>query len=62
MDTNTFCEILVEETGVLLLPPTVYRSELIEAPQDRFRIGFGRKDMEIGLAAFRNYLLKTGHR
>jgi aspartate/methionine/tyrosine aminotransferase len=62
MDTNTFCKILVEETGVLLLPPTVYRSELLEAPQDRFRIGFGRKDMDIGLAAFRNYLLKTGHR
>jgi aspartate/methionine/tyrosine aminotransferase len=61
MDTNIFCESLVRETGVLLLPPVVYRSELIETPKDRFRIGYGRKNIEKGVSVFRDYLLKTGH-
>jgi aspartate/methionine/tyrosine aminotransferase len=55
-DTNQFCENLVDKTGVLLLPPKIYHSELMETPQDRFRIGFGRKNIEKGLAVFRNYL------
>jgi aspartate/methionine/tyrosine aminotransferase len=61
MDTNIFCESLVRETGVLLLPPVVYRSELIETPKDRFRIGYGRKNIEQGVSVFRDYLLKTAH-
>jgi len=56
-DTNQFCEDLVNKTGVLLLPPKIYRSELLETPQDRFRIGFGRRNIEKGLSAFRNFLL-----
>jgi hypothetical protein len=55
-DTDRFCEDLVEQTGILLLPPKIYRSELIDTPQDRFRIGFGRANIEAGLAAFREYL------
>jgi hypothetical protein len=55
-DTNHFCEDLVERTGVLLLPPRIYHSELLETPQDRFRIGFGRKNIDKGLSVFRNYL------
>lgn len=55
-DTDTFCEQLVEHTGVLLLPPKIYHSELMATPQDRFRIGFGRKGIDEGLAAFRAYL------
>jgi len=54
--TDDFCEDLVETAGVLLLPPKIYRSELLAAPQDRFRIGFGRKGLDEGLAAFRAYL------
>jgi aspartate/methionine/tyrosine aminotransferase len=54
--TDDFCEDLVETAGVLLLPPKIYRSELLAAPQDRFRIGFGRKGIDEGLAAFRAYL------
>ena len=57
-DTNQFCEDLVEKTGVLLLPPKIYHSELMKTPQDRFRIGFGRKNIEQGLEVFRNYLLR----
>ena len=33
---------LVEEAGVLLLPASIYRSELTATPADRFRIGIGR--------------------
>ncbi len=53
---DAFCETLVEKSGVLLLPPKIYHSELMPTPQDRFRIGFGRKGIDEGLAAFRAYL------
>ena len=53
---DLFCEDLLEKTGVLLLPPKVFSSQLIETPTDRFRIGFGRSHMEEGLQAFRSYL------
>jgi len=39
-----FCNRLIEEHGVMLLPASVYRSELLPTPSDRFRIGFGRRD------------------
>ena len=42
---------LVERTGVLLLPSSIYKSELTATPNDRFRIGYGRADLEQGLAA-----------
>ena len=45
-----FTRALVEESGVLLLPSTIYRSELGETPKDRFRLGFGRKGLDEGLA------------
>lgn len=60
-DANQFCEDLVNKTGVLLLPPKVYHSELFETPQDRFRIGFGRNNIEEGLSAFRRYLLEPSN-
>ncbi|WP_324752659.1 pyridoxal phosphate-dependent aminotransferase [Roseovarius sp. Pro17] len=46
-----FARRLVEESGVLVLPSTIYRSELGETPQNRFRIGFGRTGLDAGLAA-----------
>jgi aspartate/methionine/tyrosine aminotransferase len=54
-----FCTNLVEDSGVLLLPASIYKSELMQAPDDRFRIGFGRANMEEGLAVFRDYLEKN---
>jgi len=51
-----FCSDLVERTGVLLLPSSIYHSELGPVPQDRFRIGYGRAHMEEGLAVFADYL------
>lgn len=51
-----FCETLVEDQGVLLLPASIYRSELMETPTDRFRIGFGRRNIETGLSVLREFL------
>ncbi|WP_406002816.1 aminotransferase class I/II-fold pyridoxal phosphate-dependent enzyme [Streptomyces sp. NBC_00829] len=51
-----FCTRLVEEAGVLLLPASIYRSELTATPADRFRIGIGRSDPEEGLAAFAQWM------
>ncbi len=53
---EAFCTSLIEESGVLLLPASIYRSELLEAPSDRFRIGFGRANIDAGLTAFREFL------
>ena len=55
---ETFTRTLVEDSGVLLLPSTIYRSELGATPTDRFRIGFGRKGIDAGLAAMEAHLEK----
>ena len=55
---DQFCISLVEETGILFLPPSVYRSELLKTPGDRFRIGFGRKNLDSGLEILREYLYR----
>ena len=51
-----FCSDLVEQAGVLLLPASIYRSELTATPTDHFRIGVGRTNSEPGLAAFADWL------
>lgn len=56
---ESFTERLVEETGVLLLPSSIYRSELGPVPQDYFRIGFGRSNLPEGLAVFRDWLMRN---
>ncbi|MCG8639471.1 MAG: aminotransferase class I/II-fold pyridoxal phosphate-dependent enzyme [Desulfobacterales bacterium] len=53
-----FCRTLVDEYGVLLLPASIYRSELMDAPADRFRIGFGRRHIREGLDVMRTFLEK----
>lgn len=50
---EAFCERLVNDHGVLLLPASVYASALTPTPTDRFRIGFGRHHQQAGLDAFR---------
>jgi aspartate/methionine/tyrosine aminotransferase len=54
-----FTDRLVAESGVLLLPSSIYRSELGPVPQNYFRIGFGRTNMEEGLAVFRDWLMRN---
>jgi aspartate/methionine/tyrosine aminotransferase len=53
---EAFCTDLVEEAGVLLLPASIYRSELTDTPADHFRIGVGRLDPEPALDAFGTWL------
>ena len=53
---DRFCADLVEERGVLLLPGSVYASKLLDVPQDRFRIGVGRRDPEPALAELGAFL------
>ncbi|HXZ02851.1 MAG TPA: aminotransferase class I/II-fold pyridoxal phosphate-dependent enzyme [Stellaceae bacterium] len=48
---ESFCARLIERHGVLLLPASLYRSDLARLPADRFRIGFGRSDFAAGLEA-----------
>lgn len=50
---------LVEEAGVLVLPSTIYRSDLGPTPSDRFRIGAGRRGLDEGLAAMSAHLDAT---
>ncbi len=55
---ETFCDRLVDETGVLLLPASVYQSAYGPSPDDRFRIGYGRRNMHEALDALRGYLTR----
>ena len=55
---ETFCRALIKESGVLLLPSSIYVSDLTDIPQDHFRIGFGRDVIfKNGLAAMRRHLV-----
>ncbi|MGI9483368.1 MAG: aminotransferase class I/II-fold pyridoxal phosphate-dependent enzyme [Hyphomicrobiales bacterium] len=54
---EAFTRGLVEESGVLLLPSTIYSSELGPTPTDRFRLGFGRKGLDEGLAAMDAHIM-----
>jgi aspartate/methionine/tyrosine aminotransferase len=53
---EAFATDLVEQTGVLLLPASVYKSDLGATPTDRFRVGYGRANLAEGLAAMRTHL------
>jgi aspartate/methionine/tyrosine aminotransferase len=50
-DAAEFCDRLVRESGVLLLPGTVYNDI-----GNHFRVGFGRANMPEALAALEEYL------
>jgi len=53
-----FCRTLVEESGILFLPSTIYSSDLGDTPTDRFRLGFGRKGLEEGIAVLEAHMKK----
>lgn len=48
-----FCERVVKEAGIMILPSTVYGYD-----NKHFRIGFGRKNMPEALAKFEEYISK----
>ncbi len=53
---ENFTRNLVEKAGVLLLPASVYSSAISDTPDDRFRLGLGRSDIDDGLKAMHDYL------
>ncbi|MEO0357412.1 MAG: pyridoxal phosphate-dependent aminotransferase [Pseudomonadota bacterium] len=54
-----FCRALVEDSGVLFLPSTIYRSDLGPTPTDRFRLGCGRKNLDEGIAALDAHIMRN---
>ena len=42
---ETFCRRAVRDSSVLLLPASIFQSSLVTIPSDRFRIGFGRRNL-----------------
>ncbi len=56
---EAFAKSLVEEAGVLFLPSTIYSSDLGPTPTDRFRLGFGRRGLDEGLAALDAHIRKN---
>jgi aspartate/methionine/tyrosine aminotransferase len=57
-DVEDFCRRLLMKEGVLVLPASIYYSELADAPTDHFRVGLGRLGLEQGLEAFDRFLRK----
>lgn len=55
---ETFARRLVEEANVLLLPASIFQSDLTPLPEDRFRIGYARSYVPAGLEAMRDWLAK----
>lgn len=56
---SDFCTRAVEESGVFLLPMSVYESDLGEVPTDRFRIGIGRTSVPASLQALDTHLSRS---
>jgi aspartate/methionine/tyrosine aminotransferase len=50
------CTDLVQQEGVLLLPASIYSSELTPTPVDRFRVGLGRHSPGPALARWTDWL------
>lgn len=52
-----FCQKAITQSGILLLPSSIYASQIGTVPDDHFRIGFGRdKVVKDGIAALRSHL------
>ncbi len=56
---EVFTTALVEDSGVLFLPSTIYASDLGATPNDRFRLGFGRTNLDEGIAALDAHLMQN---
>ena len=56
-DVEELCRQLLHAEGVLVLPASMYASEITDAvPMDHFRVGIGRLGLEEGLDAFDRFL------
>lgn len=56
---EALCKNLIEQAGVLLLPSSLYISDLMDTPRNHFRIGCGRLGLKEGLEAFDAFLQKA---
>jgi len=54
-----FCRSLIEESGALFLPSTIYSSDLGPTPTDRFRLGLGRTGLDEGIAALEAHIMRN---
>lgn len=54
-----FAESLIEESGVLVLPGTIYSTHLGEMPSNHFRIGYGRTGLDEGISAMEAHVMKN---
>ena len=54
--SDVFCKKLVESRSVLLLPSSVYNSQLMPAPENHFRIGYGRSNMPEALSELKKFI------
>ena len=50
-DTDTFCERLLEDTGIMLVP-----SSMFDYGKNHVRIGFGREDLAEAVERFSSYI------
>lgn len=57
---EAFTARAVEECGVLLLPASVFRSELAPVPADFLRVGYGRSHVPRGIDVLREWLQRSG--
>ena len=56
-DVEEFCRQLLHAEGVLVLPASMYESEISDdVPRDHFRVGIGRLGLEQGVEAFDRFL------
>ncbi len=57
-DVDDLARRLAMKEGVVVLPASVYYSELADVPTDHFRVGLGRLGLGAGLEAFERFLRK----
>ncbi len=57
---DAFCDRLVQEAGVLLMPASVFASQLGDVPQERFRVGYGRNSFPDAVNAWEKWLEQEG--
>jgi aspartate/methionine/tyrosine aminotransferase len=53
---ETFCQNLIQQAGVLLLPASIFHSQLTPLPPNHFRLGVGRANPTPALEAFQTWL------
>ncbi len=56
---EAFAQSLVEDSGVLVLPGSIYSTRLGDMTPDHFRIGYGRDGLDEGIRAMENHVMRN---